>query len=316
MSTLNTYAPIVVTVYHRLDHLKRCVNALLRNELAMESELIVLSDAPQKEEHAAQIELVRKYILSITGFKKVRPVFWPENKGGHNSVVDGIREVLKEYDSFIFLEDDILVAPSFLRYMNEGLRYYEKQKSVFSVCAFKLPFSIPENYNKDIFFYPCNSPWGIATWKDRWEKVDHSYFDRYSELKRKGQLKEFCSIGFYIKGILKKDSTREIVADDLRVYYHMFQNKMCSVFPVISQSQNWGFDGSGEHCGDEGHEWAKPKLNNEEKAVVFEPFTSFDQKILSNYRQYQDKINGGIIAKYLKYTWLHDIYRRIKTKVR
>lgn len=316
MNNPNAYAPIVVTVYHRLDHLQRCVNALLQNEQAKESELIILSDAPQKKEHAAQIELVRKYILTIVGFKKVRPVFWQENKGGHNSLTDGIHEVLNEHDSFIFLEDDIFVAPNFLRYMNDGLAYYKNIKSVFSVCAYKLPFHVPKDYNKDIFFYPCSSPWGFATWKDRWEKVNHSYFDRYSELKRNGQLKEFCSIGFYIKGILKKDSRREIVADDLRVYYHMFQNKMCSVFPVISQSQNWGFDGTGEHCGDKGYEWAKPILNTDIKTIRFEPFISFDQKILSNYRQYQDKINGGFISKHLKYTWIHDLYRRIKTKTR
>lgn len=316
MSNINTCAPIVVTVYHRLEHLQRCIEALCRNEQAKESELIVLSDAPQRKEHEAQVELVRKYIMSITGFKKVRPVFWQKNKGGHNSVVDGIRKVLDDYDSFIFLEDDILVAPNFLRYMNDGLKYYENQTSVFSICGYKLPFTVSPNYNKDIFFYPCSSPWGFATWRNRWEQVDHSFFDRYAELKKRRQLKEFCSIGFYIKGILKKDSAQEIVADDLRVYYHMFQNKMCSVFPVISQSQNWGFDGSGEHCGDEGYEWAKPELNNGETPICFEPFVSFDKEILSSYCKYQDKINGGFFAKYLKYTWIHDVYKRIKAKYR
>lgn len=307
-------APIVITVYDRYDHLKRCVEALLKNDLSSESELFILSDAPSNPRDISVIEKIRGYVKTIKGFKKVNPVFWVTNKGGHASITDGLNMVLEEYDSFISLEDDIVVSPNFLRYMNDGLKYYANDQRVFSICGYKLPFSLPANYEKDIFFYPCNSPWGTASWKNRWEKVDHSYFDRYSELKRQGQLKAFCSIGFYIKGILMKDSRKEIVADDLRVYYHMFQNNLCSVFPVTSKSQNWGFDGSGEHCGDQSYSWTKPMLENSLVPVCFEPFTSFDREILARYRRFQNRINGGFLVGHLKYTWAHDLYRQIKKK--
>ena len=198
--------------------------------------------------------------------------------------------------------------------MNDGLEFYKDEKSVFSICAFKLPFEMPADYKKDTFFYPCNSPWGVATWKDRWLSVNHDYFDRYTELKKNGLLKSFCSIGFYIKGILKSDSNKTIVADDLRVYYHMFQNNMTSVFPTISKSQNWGFDGSGEHCGDNDKAWwAKPDLDMTDQKIAFEPFSSFDKNILKQQRKFQDKINGGFLAKHLKYTWVHDLYKRMKS---
>ncbi|MBE6300533.1 MAG: glycosyltransferase family 2 protein [Parabacteroides distasonis] len=314
---MNDYAPVVITVYDRLEHLKICIESLKRNLYALQTVIYIVSDAPYKEEHTKRIEDVRSYIMSITGFKKVYPIFHKENMGGHKSITTTLQNVLQTYESFISLEDDIVVAPNFLEYMNEALEFYKEDKRVYSICGFKAPFKLPKNYKDDVFFYPCNSPWGIATWKDRWVAVNHDYFDRYSELKKDSErFKQFCSIGFYIKGILKADSRKEFVADDLRVYYHMFQNNMCSVFPVVSKTQNWGFDGTGEHCGNNKNAWwAKPVLDNRKLSTKFIPFNGYNNEILRNYRSFQDKINGGFIAKWLKYTWIHDLWKYIKRKM-
>lgn len=64
------YAPIIISVYDRLDHLKKCIESLQKNELACYSELYVISDAAYKEEHIPLIDAVRTYINGITGFKK------------------------------------------------------------------------------------------------------------------------------------------------------------------------------------------------------------------------------------------------------
>lgn len=307
------YAPIVVTVYDRLDHLKRCIESLKRNKYASQSIIYIVSDAPYVAEHTKKINEVRSYIKTITGFKNVYHIFHEKNMGGHKSITFTLRKILEKYDSFISLEDDIVVSEDFLQYMNDALLYYREDKNIFSICGFKAPFELPKGYKEDVFFYPCNSPWGIATWKDRWEAVNHDYFDRYSELKKDLKMyKQFCSIGFYIKGILQADSRKEIVADDLRVYYHMFRNEMCSVFPVVSKTQNWGFDGTGEHCGNKKVWWVKPELDIRNISTKFIPFSGYDEELLNNYRRFQDKINGGIIAKYLKYTWVHDLWKKIK----
>lgn len=310
-------APIIISVYDRIDHLKRCVESLQRNSYAPYSELYVISDAAYKEEHITLIDKVRSYVKGITGFKKVYPIFREKNMGCNRSLSLAYQSIFQNYDSFISLEDDIVVSSDFLQFMNEALLYYKKDKSIFSICGFKAPFELPKNYKDDVFFYPCNSPWGIATWKDRWEAVNHDYFDRYSELKKDSErFKQFCSIGFYIKGILKADSRKEIVAGDLRVYYHMFQNNMCSVFPVVSKTQNWGFDGTGEHCGNNQKAWwAKPTLDNRKLSTKFIPFNGYNNEILRNYRSFQDKINGGFIAKWLKYTWIHDLWKYIRRKM-
>jgi len=306
-------SPIIVSVYDRYAHFKRCIESLQKNSIASESILYVVSDAAYKNEHADSILKVREIANHITGFKEVRNIFREKNLGATKSVLPIIKEALDTYGSFIFLEDDIVVSTDFLQYMNDGLDYYKEDPRIMAVCGFKAMFDLPKSYDKDVYFYPCNSPWGFASWKEKWNTVNQDYFDRYSELKKDPKkYKEFTSIGFYIKGILQADSRKEIVAGDLRVYYHMFQNHMCSVFPVVSKTQNWGFDGTGEHCDNKKAWWAKPPLDTRNASTRFIPFIEYNNELLKNHRRFQDKINGGILAKYLKYTWIHRLWKKLK----
>src|SRR5574344_1681732 len=90
-------APILVSVYHRLDCLKRCVESLLSNPEAQESEIWIVSDAAFKPEHEQLIQEVREYILSIRGFKAVHPVFHEKNMGAGHSVIPVYNELLNGY---------------------------------------------------------------------------------------------------------------------------------------------------------------------------------------------------------------------------
>ena len=310
-------APIIVPVYDRCEHLQRCISALQKNALAKDSVLYIVSDAAFKKEHEGKIQKVRDYAKTVTGFKEVRLLFREKNMGEQASVGEAFSEVFEWSDKFIFLEDDIVVSTDFLQYMNDGLDYYKEDPRIMAICGFKAMFELPKGYDKDVYFYPCNSPWGIASWKSKWGKIDGRCYDRYSELRKdREKFKEFTSIGFYIKGILQADSKKEIVAGDLRVYYHMFQNHMCSVFPVVSKTQNWGFDGSGEHCDNKKAWWAKPPLDTRNTSTRFIPFTGYNNELLKNHRRFQDKINGGILAKYLKYTWIHRLWKKAKKNIK
>lgn len=304
-------APIIVSVYDRLEHLRRCIDALLKNDLAAQSEIYIVSDAPYKPEHEDAISKVREFAQSINGFKEVHCLFRKHNLGAHESIRNAIEEVLSIHDCFIFLEDDIVVAKDFLSFMNRGLEYYNNTSSVFAISGFSLPFNIPADYNADVYFYPCNSPWGFASWKNRWSSVNLNYYNREAELLEKGEYSSFASIGFYIKGILRQDSQREIEAMDLRVYYHMFKHNMASVFPVVSKTQNWGFDGSGEHCGKKDSSWwSKPNMDAKSGDVSFIPFNGYNEQLLKNHRDFQDRINGGFIARIFKYTKLYYLIKR------
>ena len=74
------------------------------------------------------------------------------------------------------------------------------------------------------------------------------------------------------------------------------------------------FDGTGEHCGENnGTWWVKPELDIRNQPTQFIPFNGYNAELLKNHRVFQDKINGGFLAKWLKYTWIHDLWKRLKT---
>ena len=84
------------------------------------------------------------------------------------------------------------------------------------------------------------------------------------------------------------------------------------MYPVVSKTQYWGFDGTGEHCGNKEVWWAKPELDTRNQPTKFIPFNGYNEELLHNHRKFQDKINGGLLAKWLKYTWVHRLWKKIK----
>ena len=90
---------------------------------------------------------------------------------------------------------------------------------------------------------------------------------------------------------------------------------MCSVFPAVSKTQNWGFDGTGEHCGNKKVWWAKPELDTRNQSTKFIPFTGYNEELLKSHRKFMDKVFGGIIAKWLKYTWVHRLWKKVKIRL-
>src|SRR5689334_19947926 len=114
-------APITLFVYNRPEHTRRTVEALLKNELAAESDLFIFSDAPKKPESDESVRMVRDYIHAITGFKSVTIIERDRNWGLADSIIDGVTSVVNQYGRIIVLEDDLVVSAHFLEYMNTAL---------------------------------------------------------------------------------------------------------------------------------------------------------------------------------------------------
>ena len=68
---MTKYAPILLFVYNRPEHLKQTMETLQNNTLAAESELYIYSDAARKDTDEAAVAEVRNYIHKITGFKSI-----------------------------------------------------------------------------------------------------------------------------------------------------------------------------------------------------------------------------------------------------
>ena len=290
-----TNAPIIVTVYDRLQHFQQCIGALQRNGPSIDSELYVVSDAPGKPGHSLKIDQVRAYAQSITGFKKVHLVFREENYGAYRSFLAITQQVLNEHGRFIFLEDDVVASQNFLDYMNDGLKFYEADKRIFSITAYTYPVQFPKDFKADVFFLPSNCAWGFATWKDRWEKVDFGAKDRFAVAMGDGKLyKKIISTGIYMMQILRADSQGRVQATDVRVAFHQCIHDVYTVYPHISKIINIGLDGSGLHSGTDENNKYRVQSDTSTDKVVFDADVRLDPAIIRRIRNYQ---NGNLLNR-------------------
>jgi GT2 family glycosyltransferase len=162
-------APITLFVYNRLNHTRQTVEALLRNELAAESEFFVFSDGPRSETDREKVLAVRSYLKTINSFKKVAVIERDKNFGLAESIIAGVTEIVNRYGRIIVLEDDMVTSPYFLKYMNDALEIYKDEEKVISIHGYIYPVrdKLPET-----FFLRGADCWGWATWKRGWDLFD------------------------------------------------------------------------------------------------------------------------------------------------
>jgi hypothetical protein len=303
------HAPIIVTVYDRLQHFQQCIGALQRNGPAKESELYVVSDAPGKPEHAPKVEQVRAYAQSITGFRKLHLVLREENYGAFRSYQAITQQVLDEHGRFIFLEDDVIASPNFLDYMNDGLNFYETDQRIFSVAAYTFPVQFPKDFEADVFFLPSNCAWGFATWKDRYGKVDLSAKDRYAVAVADRKLyKKLISTGSCLMQHLLSDSQGQIEAPDVRSAFHQFIHEVYTVHPRVSKVMNIGLDGSGMHSGIDKNNKYLVQPDTSTNKTTFDADVRLDPAIIRRIRNYQNGnlLQGLVLSiRLAKHRWVY-----------
>jgi hypothetical protein len=245
-------SPIVLFVYNRPIHTEKTLEALSKNELAIESTLYIYADGPKENvtaEELAKLQQTRDIIKKYDKCKDVLIVESEKNKGLANSIVSGVTEVLNKHGKVIVLEDDILTSPGFLTYMNQALNLYEEVDDVFHIAAHihPIPFILP-----DLFFYNVNSCWGWGTWKRAW---NHFVWDIES-LNRSLELHPFYTIANFNKGQgnafseqLQANLTGELNTWAVRWHASMFLKNGLCLHTGKSLVRNIGFDASGVHCG-------------------------------------------------------------------
>ena len=240
-------APVVLFVYNRPWHTRQTVEALQKNELAKESDLFIFSDAPKTPEIAPAVQEVREYIKSIRGFKSVSIVERKENLGLANSIIDGVTMICGECGRVIVLEDDLVTAPYFLRYMNDALDLYEHEENVISVHGYIYPVmeDLPET-----FFLRGADCWGWATWLRGWELFEPDGKKLLQSLKNKHLESEFNFGGSYdYLGMLISQVKGGNDSWAIRWYASAFLKNKLTLYSGRSLVLNIGNDNSGTHCG-------------------------------------------------------------------
>lgn len=240
-------APIVLFVYSRLEHVKSTIEALLNNDLAEYSDLLVYSDGAKSDSDWANVQLVREYFHSVTGFKSVTVIERPENLGLAANIIDGVSTVTAKYGKAIVLEDDIVTSPQFLNFMNYALDFYQDKKSVWHISGWNYPID-PTSLG-DAFLWRGMNCWGWATWQDRWQHFAKNPARLVSEwTPTQKQRFDLENSGVFWSQVEDNYSGKR---NTWAIFWYatIFERNGLCLNPSVSYVHNVGHDGSGENCG-------------------------------------------------------------------
>lgn len=288
---------IVITVYNRKDHIKQCLESIETAEGAEFYHVVVGSDAPASASHQVEIEEVRKYLLekeNNNNFDRLSLIFHKENIGQRENIkkCNSLAKSLG-YQTFIMMEDDIVVGESFLDFMSEGLYKYRDCEQVLAVNGYLDPTL--NSFEKKPFLYNRFNAYGFASWYEKWDLVvekrnannyadkvlsDIDLFRKQAELSVNVKSYPFLAERFYRAG-------------DIEVGLLMELEGLYTLQSHVSLTANRGMDGSGLRSG------ADPVLQamepSHEKIEVTEP---------SNIKRFKlEEIKDKIQFKYIAANW-------------
>lgn len=241
-------APIALFAYNRPEHLAATLEALRANVLAAQSRLHIFSDGPKKPEAAVAVREVRRLLEKVEGFGEVQVVERASNFGLAASVIDGVTQLTEAHGRVIVIEDDLIVSPYFLEYMNAALERYRDEPSVKQVSGYMFPVDM--RAQEDSLFLPFTTSWGWATWARAWQEFDPAMrglqvLDRDRHLRRAFNLDG--NYDYY--GMLQRQARGEVDSWAIRWYLSVFLKQGLTLYPARTLVTNAGFDGSGTHCG-------------------------------------------------------------------
>ncbi|MBQ7101470.1 MAG: sugar transferase, partial [Clostridia bacterium] len=156
-------------------------------------------------------------------------------------------EIINKYGRVIVVEDDCKVSPSFLRFMNKALDYYESDKKVGSIAGYTPMIKIPDDYGADVFAAYRSCSWTWATWADRWQGTDWELKDIKDFYKSPKLIKKLNSNGSDRFIRLYRQTKGNGSSWSVRFGAHLVKNNMLTVYPRYSYITNIGCDESGVH---------------------------------------------------------------------
>ncbi len=241
-----TLAPIALFAYSRPDHLRCTLEALRACPEAKDTDLIAYSDGPKNEQAQAGVDAVRALLREVSGFRSVRVVERENNMGLANSIIQGVGEIVAAHGRVIVVEDDLVVSPAFLAYMNLGLELYANDAAVASIHGYCYPVKgkLPET-----FFLRGADCWGWATWSRAWAHFRADGAQLLQDLEARSLCQKFDFEGAhpYVQ-MLRDQIAGRNNSWAIRWHASAFLEGMVTLYPGRSLVHNIGNDGSGTHC--------------------------------------------------------------------
>ncbi|HXF63697.1 MAG TPA: hypothetical protein VNK95_18885 [Caldilineaceae bacterium] len=169
-----------------------------------------------------------------------------KNLGLARSIIYGVTQLCREHGSVIVIEDDLIVAPYFLTYMNLALKCFADRSEVMHISGYMYPVELESS--TDALFLPFISSWGWATWQRAWQHFD-PYMSSFDKLAGDAHLRrKFDLEGAYpFFRTIRRQREGKIDSWAIRWYLSVFMRQGVALYPTRSLVRNEGLDGSGTH---------------------------------------------------------------------
>ena len=241
-----SWAPIGLFVYKRPEHVRRTIVSLLACEGAGFSPIHVFADGPKSDSDAAAVQATRAVTHELLGERAVY-VERERNLGLANSIIAGTAELCDRYGRAIVVEDDLVLASSFLHFLNAGLERYAEEPQVMQVSGYMFVVPVLKE-SQEALLLPLTTSWGWATWKRAWDLFDPLAIGWQEDLADPARKRSFNIGGRhdYVR-LLKRQMRGELDSWAIRWYYSVFSHGGLVLFPPRTLVRNRGLDASGTH---------------------------------------------------------------------
>ncbi len=241
-------APIALFAFNRPSHLEQTLTALAVCPRAKESDLTIFCDGPRSDQDTLLVQRARDIARTWAdsgAFGRVTIIKEPTNQGLARSVITGVTRILAESDTIIVLEDDLVVSPDFLEYMNDALSLYRDEPAVISIHGFTMNVNSPL---PQTFFLRGADCWGWSTWRRGWELFESNSQLLLDRLDASGEVDDFDFEGVYpYRDMLERQVQGSVDSWAVRWYASAFLEHKLTLYPGRSLVRNIGQEGSGTH---------------------------------------------------------------------
>ncbi len=162
--------PIVFLIFNRPELTAKVFEAIRQVQPPL---LFVVADGPRPDRanEASKCQQTRAVLNGVDWNCQVLTNYSEVNLGCAKRVSSGLNWVFEQVESAIILEDDCFPHPTFFRYCEELLEYYQHEERVMSIAGTNFQFGQKKTQYSYYYsgFHDC---WGWATWRRAWQYFD------------------------------------------------------------------------------------------------------------------------------------------------
>jgi hypothetical protein len=245
---MNTCAPIAIFAFKRLDLLQQTLGVLERCREFSQSPIHLFSDGARENQpgEADAVAKLRSWLRPWCIRRGATLHSAEVNKGLRSSIISGVTAVLEKHDRVIVMEDDLIVSPRFLAFMNEALEGCRDRADIFQVSGYNIPH---RNRLSAVGLLRVPACWGWATWRRAWACYSDDAAALLSEVRRRDVRAFNINGSYHYLESLERNAAGTQNTWMVRWYASVFLRAGLTVYPGQSLTRNIGFDGDGTNCG-------------------------------------------------------------------